>query len=149
MGSTFSGLFSYVDNTQLPKFYSRFWCPGTAGNVNWWVPPVSFIGQVLRHTEACNAMGNLVIPVWKFAPFWPLLCPDDSHLASFVHQWVCTPFQPTLFIPGRSGSSIGEALTPDSVVLWLWLDFTIPPRDHISGFCLRDFTGACASCLSV
>ena len=102
MGSTFSGLFSHVDNTQLPKFYGRFWCPGTAGDVNWWVPPVSLIGRVLRHTEACNAMGNLIVPIWKFAPFWPLLCPDGSHLASFVHQWVCTPFQPTLFIPGRS-----------------------------------------------
>ena len=46
--------FAQVENTQLPKFYSRFWCPGTAaidaftvnwaGDVNWWVPPVSLIG---------------------------------------------------------------------------------------------------------
>ena len=104
--------FAQVDNTQLPKFYSRFWCPGTAaidaftvnwaGDVNWWVPPVSLIGRVLRHAEACNAMGSLV-PVWKSAPFWPLLCPDGSHLASFVHQWVCTPFQPTFIYSFQEG----------------------------------------------
>ena len=65
---------------------------------------------------------------------------------------MCVPFQPDLFIPGKSGNSIGEALTPDSVVLCLWLDFTIPPRDPrdhitISGFYLRDRTGACALCI--
>ena len=150
--------FAHVDNTQLPKFYSRFWCPGAtavdaftvnwSGDVNWWVPPISLIGRVLRHAKACDAMGTLVVPVWKSAPFWPLLCPDGSHLAFFVHQWVCTPFQPSLFIPGRSGNNIGEALTPESVVLCLWLDFTVPPRDHLSGFCLRDCTGACALCVA-
>ena len=78
------------------KFYSRYWCPSTAavdafkmnwaGDVNWWIPPISLIGHVLKHSEACNATGSLV-PVWKSAPFWPLLCLDGSHLASFVHQW--------------------------------------------------------------
>ena len=86
--------------------------------MNWLVPPISLIGRVLRHAKACNAMGSLV-PVWKSAPVWPLLCPDGSHLASFVHQWVCMPFQSDLFIPGKSGNSIGKALTPDSVVLCL------------------------------
>jgi hypothetical protein len=149
--------FAHVDNTQLPNFYSRFWCPGAAAidaftvnwsdDVNWWVPPISLIGRVLRHAEACDAMGSLVVPVWKSAPFWPLLCPDGSHLAAFIHQWVCTPFQPELFSPGKSGNNIGEALTSESVVLCLWLDFTIPPRNHVSGFCLRDCTGACALCI--
>ena len=46
--------FAHTDNTQLSKFYSRFWCPGIAatdaftvnwsGVVNWWVPPISLIG---------------------------------------------------------------------------------------------------------
>ena len=57
------------------------------------------------------------------------------------------PFQPDLFIPGKSGNNIGEALTLDSVVLCLWLDFTIPPRDYISGFCVRDLSGVCAVCI--
>ena len=91
-------------------------------------------------------MGSLIVPVWKSASLWPLLCPDGSHLAYFILQWVCMPLQPDLFIPGKS-DNIGEALTPDSVVLCLWLDFTIPPRDYISGFCVRDLLGVCAVCI--
>ena len=48
--------FSHVDNTQLPTFYSRFWCPSStaidafavnwAGNINGWVPLIHLIGRV-------------------------------------------------------------------------------------------------------
>ena len=57
--------FVHISNTQLAKFYSRFWCPGAAatdaftvdwsGVVNWLAPPISLIGRVLRHARACNA----------------------------------------------------------------------------------------------
>lgn len=53
-------------------------------------------------------MGSLVVPAWKSAPFWPLICPDGVHLAPFIHNWVCIPFQPTIFIPGKSGNNIGD-----------------------------------------
>ena len=148
--------FAHLDNTQLPKFHSRFWCPGStatdaftvnwAGDMNWWVPPIYLIGQVLRHAEICSAMGSLVVPAWKSAPFWPLICPDGIHLAPFIHDWVCIPFQPTVFIPEKSSNNIGHAMAQDSVVLWLWVDFTTSPRDHICGFCTKDFTGACPVC---
>lgn len=46
--------FAHIDNTHLPKFYSRFWCPGATaidaftvnwgGDVNWWVPPINLVG---------------------------------------------------------------------------------------------------------
>ena len=124
--------FAHIDNTYLPKFYSRFWCPGAAaihaftvnwsGAVNWWIPPISLIGWVLRHVRACDAMGSLIVPIWISAMFWLLLCPGGSHLASIVHQWVCMPFQPDQLIPGKSENSIGKALILDPVV---WLDFTI------------------------
>ena len=93
--------FAHIDYTQLPKSYSRFWCPGAAATdaftVNWWVPPFSLIGRVLRYATACNAMGSLIVPVWKSASFWPLLCPDGSQcvcmtsvviLTSVVSVWV-------------------------------------------------------------
>ena len=49
--------FAHIDNTHLPKFFSRFWCPGAiainalmvnwAGDVNWCVHPINLVGQVL------------------------------------------------------------------------------------------------------
>ena len=88
--------FAHVNNTKLPKFYNTFWCPGStafdaftvnwAGEVNWWAPPIHLIGQVFRHAEVCSAMGSLVVPAWKSAPFWPLICPDGIHLAPFIHN---------------------------------------------------------------
>ena len=81
--------FANVDNTQLPRFYSRFWCPGAiavdaftvnwAGEVHWWVPPAHLVGCVLRHAQHCSAMGSILVPAWKSASFWPLLCPDGQH----------------------------------------------------------------------
>ena len=91
-------------------------------------------------------MGSLIVPVWKSASFWPLICPDGTHLAPFVHKWVYIPFQPTTFIPGKSGNNIGQAMNSDSIILCLWVDFTASPRDYIYGFCTKDFTGACAVC---
>ena len=63
-----------------------------------------------------------------------------------VYSYLCIPFQPTLFIPGKRGNNIGHAMVQDSVVLCLWVDFTTSPRDHICGFFTKDFTGACPVC---
>ena len=121
--------FAHVDSTQLPTFYSRFWCPSStaidaftvnwAGNINWWVPPIHLIGRVLRHAETCSAVGSLIILAWKSASFWPLICPDGTHLAPFVHKWVYIPFQRPTFIPGKSGNDIGQAMNSDSIILCL------------------------------
>ena len=75
--------FAAAYNHQLPRFHSRFWCPGTEavdtftvnweGEVCWLVPPLHLVCRVLRHAEVCRAMGTLVVPMWKFAVFWPLI----------------------------------------------------------------------------
>lgn len=149
-------VFAHIDNTQLPRFYSRFWCPGTvavdaftvnwAGEVNWWVPPVHLVGRVLRHAELCSAMGSIIVPAWKSSAFWPLLCPDGCHLAPFVHHCMFIPFDPSNILSGKSGNNIGDALTSDTVIMCLWLDFSAPSRVGNVGFCTWDFTGICASC---
>jgi hypothetical protein len=46
---------------------------------------VHLVSRVLRHAEECKTMGTLVVPAWKSASYWLLLCPDGSHLAPFVH----------------------------------------------------------------
>ena len=84
-------------NSQIPRFFSHFWNPGAEavdaftaswqGEVCWWVPPLHLVARVIRHAQVCSAVGTLVIPAWKSAPFWPLVCPDGVHFANFVHRW--------------------------------------------------------------
>ena len=55
--------FAHVDNTQLSKFYSRFWCPGSvavdaftvnwSGDINWLVPPFQPIAHAVK---TCTGM---------------------------------------------------------------------------------------------
>ena len=78
-GPHFVDCFAHIDNTQLPIFYSRFWCPDAAevdaftvnwaGTINWWVPPVHQVGRTVKHTKECKAVVSLLISMWKSAYF--------------------------------------------------------------------------------
>ena len=106
--------FASSQNAQLQRFHSRFWDPGSEAvdtftvswrNENcWWAPPLHLVCRVVGHARECQAKGTLVVPLWKSAPFWPLLCPDGRHLASFIHGWCALSFYPGLFLPGLSGN---------------------------------------------
>ena len=75
------------ENAQLPRFYGRFWCPGTegvdafsvpwAGEINRLVPPIFLIPRVLNHLATFGRRGTLVVPAWPSAPFWPLIFTDE------------------------------------------------------------------------
>ena len=64
--------FANCFNTQLPRFNSRFWNPGSEavdtftynweGENNWWCPPVCLVPRVLRHAQETAAVGTLVVP---------------------------------------------------------------------------------------
>ena len=143
-------------NCQVERFQSKFCIPNTetvdtftvnwAGESCWLVPPLYLIGHALLHAEACKAKGALVVPLWKSAAFWPLLCPDGHHLAPFFHAWHMFPFFNGMFVPGRSGSNIGNSLTDDSLVLACYFDFSVPDRLFNSGFCLHNTSGYCNKC---
>jgi hypothetical protein len=70
---------------KLSKFYSKFWCQGTAGvdcfafnwgqDILWLVPPVKDISRTVSHCQNCKSKGTLIIPKWESAAFWPMLCP--------------------------------------------------------------------------
>ena len=72
--------FASCNNAQLPCFNSRHWSPGTeaidaftshwGGENNWWCPPISLVPRVIRHAQACGAIGTLVVPCWFSAPFF-------------------------------------------------------------------------------
>ena len=63
------------------------------------------------------------MPAWASAHFWPLLCPDGQKFAFFIKQWVWVRFHDGLLRDGRSGNNIGQALSTDSFLVALYLDF--------------------------
>lgn len=125
--------FASYHNTQLCRFNSRFWNPGSeavdaftvnwAGENNWLCPPIVLIPRVLRHAQQCKAQGTLVVPQWESAPFWPLLCPDGKLFAEFVIGWHELPKMEMLFVPGRSGVTLFNGNVPNTPVLALRVDF--------------------------
>ena len=121
-------------NMQLPRFNSRFMCPGGeavdaftvnwSGENNWWCPPPVLIPRVLRHAEWCKASGTLVVPCWESAPYWPLLCPRGEGFATFVVDYLPLPMEVETFCPGRSGVVLFNGRTPNSAAFALRLDFS-------------------------
>ena len=90
-GSRSVDRFSCCYKAKLPRFNSRFLQPAaeavdafsqdwSSDNHNWLVPPTTLIGRVLCHMRDCKAVGTLIVPMWKSAHFWPLLCSDGVHL---------------------------------------------------------------------
>ena len=124
--------FANADNTQIERFNSRFWCPGSEavdaftvdwhGENNWLCPPMSLVPRVLRHAVACKAQGTLIVPLWRSAPYWPLLCPDGSSLVEFVDDWYDLPVYDSLFLPGKSGKLLFKSGLPNTRVLALRLN---------------------------
>ena len=147
--------FADQHNKQLPRFHS-YLCPGTEAvdtfTVNWgyercWlVPPPHLVSRAICHARACNAHGTLFVPIWKSAPFWPLLCPDGRHLAPFVHAWHVFSYRVGMFLPGCSGSNIGDSLNSETKLLAVYIDFSCTARLYNIGFCLSDTSGVCNSC---
>ena len=46
---------------------------------------------VMRVIERlCEATGTIVVPAWKSAPYWPVLCPDGTHFADFIYALLPT-----------------------------------------------------------
>lgn len=128
--------FASSHNAQLPRFNSRFWCPGTEamdaftvdwkGECNWLCPPIYLIPQVLRHAKNCGCVGTLVVPVWKSAAYWPMLCPDGTYWAEFVTGVSQLPQTPEVFLPGLRGASLFKGC-PNTPVVVLRLRFS----DHM------------------
>ena len=80
--------FANHENSQLPRFNSRFCCPDTetvdafsvswAGENNWLVSPIFLIPRVLNHIFAHGGKGTLVVPSWPSAPFWSMIFTEDG-----------------------------------------------------------------------
>jgi hypothetical protein len=101
-------LFATAANTQLPVFFSLLPQPGAAAVdalAQPWTtlrayanPPFAIMGRVLRKVEDDLATIWIVAPVWRAAPWWPVL----------MHLLTADPFllphRDDTFLPGFLGS---------------------------------------------
>ena len=107
--------FASYYNTQLPRFNSRFWNPGSEGvdaftcdwsiENNWLCPPIYLIPRAVQHARNCRASGTLVVPEWVSAPFWPMLFPSGEPAPFILLIRILAPSEFAI-IPGRLGSNL-------------------------------------------
>ena len=125
--------FASYFNTQLPRFNSRFWNPGTEGvdaftcdwrgGNNWWCPPVYLVPRVLRHAQETGACGTLLVPKWPSAPFWPMLFNREGkgNLPGLLATKEIDKSQ-VIICPGRAGSNLFKG-KPNTNVIAIRLEF--------------------------
>ena len=108
--------FSSDLNSLCAVFNSQYWCPGTAGvdafaqgdwlgQLNWCNPPFWMIGRLLRFLEATGAEAVVIVPYWRRALWWPLVCPDGVHFAPFVAAARELPISDSLFSSGHHSAN--------------------------------------------
>jgi hypothetical protein len=102
-------------NRKLEKFYSKFWCPETAGvdafafewkdEVCWVVLPIALLSKVIKKLKEEKCKGALVFPLWKKAAFWPLLFHGDQ-LDSMIKDMIVYSKPKHFFKKGSSDKSV-------------------------------------------
>lgn len=75
--------FAKFHTAKLPRFFSRFWNPGTLGidfvaqsleseNCLVTVPPVHIVARAVHYLHLKMAKATIVVPFWPSSSFWPL-----------------------------------------------------------------------------
>ncbi|KXZ41865.1 hypothetical protein GPECTOR_257g649 [Gonium pectorale] len=132
-------LFASHTNHQVPRYYSRFFTPDTAGvdafrfswgRACWANPPFGLIRQVLQHAQACGARLGLIIPYWPTRDWWSLLTDDGTTFRQAVRAVRWLGQATDLFLPGSTGNELpkGAAAWP---VLALLMDFGAPGTERL------------------
>ena len=142
-------------NHLCPTFFSRFYCPGTTGvnaftypwnHYNCWInPPFHLTGRVIRKLQIDRARATIVVPVWHRRVWWNRVCPDGSHLATFVTDWASLPRSWDLFLPGTAAANQFSTGPPNWQVTIIRADFSQNEGPHLP---LRDrcIQGGCPRC---
>lgn len=75
--------FANYRNAKVPRFFSRFWNPNTAGvdafyqdwsnEIAWVVPPLPIVPRVILFMYHNKCKGTIVVPHWPSAAYWPIL----------------------------------------------------------------------------
>ena len=108
--------FASFYNTQLPRFNSRFWNPGSeavdaftcdwGGENNWWCPPIYLIPRILGHAQEIHAEGTIIVPQWPSAPFWPMLFASGSKVSQNIMTTEVIDKEQVIICRGGSGSRL-------------------------------------------
>jgi len=88
--------FANYYNTKITRFNSRFCNPNSEAvdafsqnwksENNWLIPPISLITKTIKHLEFFKCSVSLIIPLWKSAPFWPLLISNRYQFKPFIKE---------------------------------------------------------------
>ena len=130
--------FATDKNCLLSKFNSAWFCPGTSGvdcfvqsdwhiENNWCNPPFGLIGRLLHTLREHRAKATIIVPRWTGRHWWPLICPDGVHFASFIVDWVELPrnsWGRPLFLPGAGRANQFAVGPPNFRVYALRVDFS-------------------------
>ena len=102
--------FAAYYNAQLPKFNSKFACPGCngvdalaqdwSGENNWICPPIGLIVPSIRKLKSCSGYGTLIVPQWNSSYFWPFLHDGASGFKPFVKEVFVLPEITDLLLEG-------------------------------------------------
>ena len=126
--------FASFQNSQVPRFNSRCWNPGSEavdaftvdwpGENNWWCPP---IGLIPSHS-ACTGLWSKGLHSCTVVAFGAVLanvCPFRTGcFATFVRKVRELPQVDSLFLPGLSGAVLFNGEVPNTQVLALRCDFS-------------------------
>ncbi|CAG2242111.1 unnamed protein product [Mytilus edulis] len=125
--------FANDDNHKLTVFYSRYWTVNSMGidafTINWqgangwFVPPVCLVSKVISYMRQCFAHGTLVLPLWKSASFWPMLCPTGEGFIKEVKGCIDLPTNKKFYTSGKGNKSVFGNIDLPFRVLALRLDF--------------------------
>ena len=55
--------------------------------------------RVLEHAGTCHSRGTWIVPAWRFAPFWPILCPRGQNVAWFIQGTIVLLEYSELIVP--------------------------------------------------
>ena len=115
-GSLDVDYFASEHNAKLPVFYTRFWGYKSTGvdafTYDWgtvfglFVPPIILVARVIKKMQNCKARGVLVVPEWRSANYWPLLCNVNGDFKQFVQDYMYLPINKRYYTPCKNGSGI-------------------------------------------
>ena len=71
----------------------------------YFVPPITLITRVWRKMINDRAIGFLVIPCWRSAAFWPILCLDGRIVPSVV-DWFDLPINKEFYTRCKNGNGM-------------------------------------------
>ncbi len=63
-----------------------------SNDMNWIVPPPKMVSAVLQKMDKERAMGILIVPAWKSAPYWPMVISNERIIDTYLFQkedYVC------------------------------------------------------------